>query len=118
VLSSKDCFQYNLTGILLRSTGIKDDVRQNKATTYSSYNLLTFRSFIGSHGDTYDRYLIRMLEMGASLSIINQTLNYLSSNINKIYNQKVLNMLQTPQVAQNTHLSYTSMEALINHFIN
>lgn len=118
VLSSKDCFQYNLTGILLRSTGVKDDVRQNKATTYSGYNLLTFRSFIGNHGDTYDRYLIRMLEMGESLSIVNQTLNYLFSNMSKTHNQKVLNVLQTPRVTQNTQLSYTSMEGLITHFIN
>jgi NADH:ubiquinone oxidoreductase subunit D len=55
-----------------RSVGIKRDLRLSKLETYSNYYFLNFRSFIGQHGDSYDRFLIRMNEMVESLNIINQ----------------------------------------------
>jgi NADH-quinone oxidoreductase subunit D len=54
-----------------RSVGFKKDLRLSKKHNYSSYNDFSIKSFIGVNGDCYDRYLIRMLEMGESLNIIN-----------------------------------------------
>lgn len=67
--------KYGLTGVMARCTGIKRDIRLSKLETYSNYYYLNFRSFIGQHGDSYDRYLIRMSEMTESLNIINQVVN-------------------------------------------
>jgi NADH-quinone oxidoreductase subunit C/D len=55
-----------------RSVGLKRDIRLSKLETYSNYYFLNFRSFLGQHGDSYDRFLIRMNEMVESLNIINQ----------------------------------------------
>jgi NADH:ubiquinone oxidoreductase subunit D len=61
-----------------RSVGIKRDLRQSKLETYANYYYLNFRSYIGQHGDCYDRFLIRMNEMSESLNIINQVINKIS----------------------------------------
>jgi NADH:ubiquinone oxidoreductase subunit D len=58
-----------------RSVGIKRDLRLSKLETYSNYYFLNFRSFLGQHGDSYDRFLIRMNEMAESLNIVNQTIS-------------------------------------------
>jgi NADH-quinone oxidoreductase subunit D len=65
---------------MARSVGFKKDVRLSKKHSYSSYNNIYFKSFVGINGDSYDRYLIRMFEMAESLQISNyiaqQLLNY------------------------------------------
>lgn len=111
VLSYEDCKNWSLTGVLARSVGIKRDLRLNKSNSYSSYNHIFFRSFLGTNGDTYDRYLIRMLEMGESLSIINKVIKlllYKKTKFNNIYNS--LNN-------SCTNKKYSSMEDLISHFL-
>ena len=55
---------------MARSVGYKKDLRLSKKHSYSNYNQFTIKSFLGINGDCYDRYLIRMLEMGESLNII------------------------------------------------
>ena len=62
-----------------RSVGIKRDLRQSKLETYANYYYLNFRSYIGQHGDCYDRFLIRMNEMSESLNIINQVINKITT---------------------------------------
>jgi NADH:ubiquinone oxidoreductase subunit D len=57
-----------------RSVGLKRDLRLSKLETYSNYYFLNFRGFLGQHGDSYDRFLIRMNEMAESLNIINQVI--------------------------------------------
>lgn len=109
-LNIKDCQNYSLTGVLSRATGIKKDVRLSK-NTYSNYNSIKLKSFVGLNGDTYDRFLIRMLEMGESLNICNNVctkLNNLKYETNNIYNTLSLNVKN----------NNSSMEELINHFIN
>lgn len=69
------CLDYGLTGVLSRSVGIKRDLRLSKLETYASYYHLNFRSFLGQHGDSYDRFLIRMGEMAESLNIITQIIS-------------------------------------------
>jgi len=99
---------------MARSAGFKKDLRLSKKHNYSGYNNFNIKSFIGVNGDCYDRYLIRMLEMGESLNIINLVSNYLlNSNINNnlIY-QKLIN--KNFNLKQN---NYTFMEDLIEHFL-
>lgn len=88
IYSHKTCLDYGLTGIMSRSVGIKRDLRQSKLETYANYYYLNFRSYVGQHGDCYDRFLIRMNEMSESLNIINQVINKISifnniSNVNQ-----------------------------------
>ena len=124
--SQQTCFDFGLTGVMARCTGLKRDLRLSKTETYANYYYLNFRSYIGQHGDCYDRFLIRMNEMAESLNIINQCVNKISkynyikhSNTNKTINLKnqinphiVLNYL-TKKYNNN---NYNSMEELINHF--
>lgn len=77
-LSLKACLDYGMTGVQSRSVGIKRDLRLSKTETYANYYNLNFRSYIGQHGDSYDRFLIRMNEMSESINIINQCIQKLS----------------------------------------
>ncbi len=116
VLSVGNCVDWSLTGVLARSTGIKRDLRLNKKTCYSNYNLLNLKSYLGINGDTYDRYLIRMLEMGESLQICNTVALQLlkSQSKNTTYSNFLVNSYNTSQF----NTAYTSMEDLISHFIH
>ncbi len=125
VYSYKTCLEYGLTGVMARSTGIKRDLRLDKMETYANYYYLNFRSYIGQHGDSYDRFLIRMNEMTESLNIINQVIGKLtkfkkigSKKTNSSLNPHILLKYLYPKSwNQNNYKSeYTSMEQLINHF--
>lgn len=115
---------WSLTGVMLRCTGVRRDLRVNWRETYSGYNSLTFKSFLGYNGDCFDRFNIRMLEMGESLSIINQA------------SQKLLQITKTSEAEQKNFLMniifnvneqkqeekksikyYTYIEDLIEHFL-
>lgn len=125
VYSYKTCLEYGLTGVMARSTGIKRDLRLDKMETYGNYYYLNFRSYVGQHGDSYDRFLIRMNEMTESLNIMNQVINKLTK-FKKIGNKKnngninphiLLKYLYPKSWNQHNYKSeYTSMEQLINHF--
>ena len=113
-ISFKDVESWSLTGVMARGSGLRRDLRLNKKTTYSSYNHIYFKSYCGVNGDSYDRYLIRMLEMGESLNISNYIINkLLKTNINKSYISNINNFV----FFNKKHKSYTSMEDLIEHFI-
>lgn len=116
-LSLGDCYSYSLTGVMARSAGLKRDLRLAILSSYSGYSSVKFRSFIGTNGDTYDRYLIRMLEMGESLSIINTIILRLFNT----YTPKGIasSTLATLSSWRKEGLrAYTVMEDLIGHFIN
>jgi len=72
-ISAEDAVGYGFTGPCLRSTGVGYDVR--KAAPYLVYDRLDFDVPVGSEGDNYDRYLVRMEEMEQSLRLIEQTLD-------------------------------------------
>src|SRR5690349_19079045 len=59
-----------ITGPMLRATGVDYDLR--KVDGYGLYPRFNFRIPLGDHGDTYDRYMIRILEMRESISILEQ----------------------------------------------
>src|SRR5256885_7432952 len=60
-LSAKDAIAYGATGPVLRGSGVVWDIR--KAFPYSGYEKFDFDIPVGTNGDVYDRYLVRMLEM-------------------------------------------------------
>ena len=105
-ISAADALAWGASGAVLRGSGVAYDVR--KMFPYSGYERFEFDIPIGSNGDVYDRYLIRMLEMDQSLHIIRQALDGMPEGIWQVEDRKI-----TPppkwQVA-------TNMEALIHHF--
>lgn len=91
---------------MLRGSGIDYDLRRDQP--YEIYDKLNFRVPVGTRGDCYDRYFLRVEEMRQSLFIINQCLNNIPSGPIKADNQKITSpsRLQLKQ----------SMEAVIHHF--
>ena len=65
----------SITGPMLRAAGVGYDVR--KARPYGIYDRFKFRVPVGEHGDCYDRFMIRFLEMRESLAILRQALDQL-----------------------------------------
>lgn len=86
---------------MARCVGIKRDLRLMQLETYASYYYLNFRSYLGQHGDSFDRFLIRMNEMCESLNIINQA-------INKVYFQpaNIINKTQVSNILPHQVLNY------------
>jgi len=61
-----------ITGPMLRASGVNYDLR--KVDRYGIYDRFSFKVPIGDHGDVYDRYMVRVLEMRESLKILDQAL--------------------------------------------
>jgi NADH-quinone oxidoreductase subunit D len=95
-----------VTGPLLRATGNPWDLR--KATPYSSYDHFDFKIPVGTVGDNYDRYRVRMAEMRESVKIVEQALDGLPEGPYITPDRKVA-------LPPRFELA-TSMEALIHHF--
>jgi NADH-quinone oxidoreductase subunit D len=72
VLSRELAIQAGVTGPILRASGVNYDIR--KVDKYGIYDRFDFRVPLGEHGDVYDRYMVRMLEMRESLKILGQAL--------------------------------------------
>jgi len=106
VVSSKDAYDWSFSGVMLRGSGVKWDLR--KSQPYEVYEDLDFDIPIGTNGDCYDRYLIRVYEMKQSLKIIEQCLNNMPKGIIKSSDKKLTPPSRT-DVKQ-------SMESLIHHF--
>jgi NADH-quinone oxidoreductase subunit D len=105
-LSQEDAIAYGASGPVLRGSGVEWDIR--KVFPYSGYEQFDFAIPVGSNGDVYDRYLVRMLEMDESLKIVNQALEGLPEGRHRVDDKKVT----PPPKWQITG----SMEALIHHF--
>ena len=73
---------------MLRGSGIKWDLR--KVQPYDAYDLVEFDVPVGSHGDCYDRYLVRVEEMRESLKIIHQCLNKMPAGPVKVDDNKIV----------------------------
>jgi len=106
VIDTHFALNAGFTGVLLRSAGLKYDVRYSKP--YEIYNDLNFSVVTGSIGDCYDRFLIRLEEMYQSLSIIEQCLERLTPGA---VTNGDLKFSRT-----NRKLMKTSMEGIIHHF--
>lgn len=75
VLSAKLAVNAGVTGPMLRATGVNYDLR--KVDGYGFYPRFEFKVPLGEHGDVYDRYMIRVLEMRESVKILNQAIEQL-----------------------------------------
>ncbi len=71
-LSPELAINAGVTGPMLRATGVNYDLR--KVDAYGVYSRFDFRVPLGAHGDVYDRYMIRVLEMRESIKILQQAL--------------------------------------------
>jgi NADH-quinone oxidoreductase subunit D len=71
-LSPELAVNASITGPMLRAAGVDYDLR--KVDKYGIYERFTFRVPLGDHGDVYDRYMIRVLEMRESVKILEQAL--------------------------------------------
>ena len=71
-LSKELAINASITGPMARASGVDYDLR--KVDKYGIYERFDFRVPLGDHGDCYDRYMIRILEMRESLKILNQAL--------------------------------------------
>lgn len=113
IVSRINSYEYNLSGVLLRSTGIPWDLRILNA--YEMYANVPFLVPIGIKGDCYDRYLIRIEELKQSCKIILFCIDILNSH-SKNFSSFLVRL--TDQKLQNPSRSLIkySMEALINHF--
>jgi NADH-quinone oxidoreductase subunit D len=72
VLSPELAVNASITGPMLRASGVNYDIR--KVDKYGIYDRFAFRVPLGDHGDVYDRYMIRILEMRESLKILQAAL--------------------------------------------
>ncbi|HEX4822702.1 MAG TPA: NADH dehydrogenase (quinone) subunit D [Candidatus Polarisedimenticolaceae bacterium] len=71
-LTAAEALSYGCTGPVLRASGVSYDVR--KAKPYSGYQNYDFKVPVGTEGDVYDRYLVRVEEMRQSVRILDQAL--------------------------------------------
>ena len=106
VVSIQDAINWSFSGVMLRGSGLPWDIR--KTEPYEVYDKLNFDIPVGSNGDCFDRYLVRMEEMRQSTSIIIQCLNALPQGEIKTDDRKI-----TPP---SRHEMKTCMESLIHHF--
>ncbi len=72
VISKELAVNSGITGPMLRATGVNYDIR--KVDKYGIYERFDFRVPLGQHGDVYDRYMCRLLEMRESLKILEQAI--------------------------------------------
>jgi NADH-quinone oxidoreductase subunit D len=105
-LDEETLLALGVTGPLLRAAGNPWDLR--KAAPYSSYDDFEFRIPVGTEGDNYDRYAVRLAEMRESVEIARQALDGLPEGRYIVDDRKV--------ALPPRHELATSMEALIHHF--
>lgn len=106
VLSQERALSYGLTGPLLRSTGIKYDVR--KAAPYMFYDRVDFEVPVGTKGDNFDRFAVRFEEMKQSIRIIDQAFKQMSPGPVKVDDPRF--------VLPDKKDVYGNIEGLMNHF--
>jgi NADH-quinone oxidoreductase subunit D len=106
IVSKQQALDWGFSGPMIRGSGIAWDLR--KSQPYEVYGELDFDIPVGKHGDSYDRYLIRVEEMRQSVRLIKQS-------IEKMPQGPVVT--GDPKIAppKRAEMKY-SMEALINHF--
>lgn len=105
-ITGERALEYGFTGPNLRAAGVDYDVRV--MNPYSSYQDFDFKIPIGTQGDTFDRYMVRMQEMWESLSIIRQAVDKMPKG--EIHAEVPEFYLPEKQDV------YSKMEALIYHF--
>ena len=106
IVSAEQALDWGFSGVMIRGSGVSWDLR--KTQPYDVYDKMEFQVAVGSRGDCYDRYLIRIEEMRQSLRIIMQSLQEMPSGVVKVDDRKITPPSRS-QIKQ-------SMESLIHHF--
>ena len=106
VISTEECMALGVTGPILRSTGYAWDLRSNMP--YLAYEDVDFDVLVGSFGDCFDRYAIRLNEIRESMRIVRQIVERMPAGDYRTQDKKV-----TPPPRARID---ESMEALIHHF--
>ncbi|MEN8235109.1 MAG: NADH dehydrogenase (quinone) subunit D [Actinomycetota bacterium] len=106
VITPEEAQAYGVTGPIARAAGVNFDLR--KAFPYSGIENYEFDVPLGKHGDTYDRYLVRMEEIRQSMRIVEQVVETMPAGDYRTDDRKV-----TPPPRKRID---ESMEALIHHF--
>ncbi len=106
VVNAAECLALGVTGPLLRSTGYAWDLRSDMP--YLAYDQVDFDVLVGSYGDCFDRYAIRLNEIRESMKIVRQILDKIPAGDYRVQDKKV-----TPPPRARID---ESMEALIHHF--
>ena len=106
VITAEEAMDWGFTGPNLRACGIPWDLR--KSQPYDAYDKVDFDIPVTKHGDCYDRYLIRMVEMRECVKIIKQCLEQMPTGPVKTTDHKI-----TPPPRADMK---QSMESLIHHF--
>ncbi len=108
IVSAERAKNLGFTGPMLRGSGVEWDLR--KKQPYEVYDRLDFDIPVGTNGDTYDRYLVRMEELRQSNRIIRQCVEWLRNNHGAVIVED--HKLVPPKRESMKH----DMEALIHHF--
>ena len=106
VITADEALALGTSGPILRSTGVAWDLRRDQP--YLHYDKVEFDVIVGSYGDAFDRYAIRINEIRESIRIVYQVLDAMPLGDYRIQNKKV-----TPPPRARID---ESMEALIHHF--
>ena len=106
VITQQEAIALGATGPILRGTGVPWDLRRDQP--YLRYAEVDFDVIVGSYGDAFDRYAIRLNEIRESMKIVRQILERMPTGDYRIQNKKV-----TPPPRARID---ESMEALIHHF--
>ena len=106
IVSLEDALNWGFSGVMLRGSGSKWDLR--KTQPYDIYSDINFKIPSGTNGDCFDRYMIRILEMRESLKII----SFCTDNI-----EKGLTLTEDNKFTPPNRVSLkSSMESLIHHY--
>ncbi|MBX2839903.1 MAG: NADH-quinone oxidoreductase subunit D [Gammaproteobacteria bacterium] len=108
VVTPERALQLGFTGPMLRGSGIEWDLR--KKQPYEVYSELDFDIPVGTNGDSYDRYLVRVEEMRQSNQIIKQCIEWLRNNEGPVLTED--HKISPPRRGE----MKGDMEALIHHF--
>jgi NADH-quinone oxidoreductase subunit D len=108
VLTAQDTMDYGLVGPIARAAGVPYDIR--RAFPYHGYETYEFDVPVGTAGDVYDRYLVRMEEMRQSAKIARQALERITPR--GVYDIQDYRIVPPPK-----DKVYSEMEGLIQHFL-
>lgn len=108
IVSPERAVALGFTGPMLRGSGVNWDLR--KKQPYEVYSKLDFSIPIGTNGDSYDRYLVRVEEMRQSVKIMEQCISWLKKNPGPV-------MTDDHKISPPPRFNMkTDMESLIHHF--
>jgi NADH-quinone oxidoreductase subunit C/D len=106
-ISAQEAIEWGYTGPCLRATGVGLDLR--KAEPYYFYGQMDFEVPVGTSGDVFDRYLVRVAEMRESLKIIEQLAKNIPEGDYTIRDKNIV-LPEKKEV-------YGNIEGLMNHFM-